>query len=254
MQLEGHAAIITGGGSGMGAATACALAEAGMRVALFDMNLDAAQAVASEIGGLAVQCDVADAASAEAAVASAAEAHGAARVAVNCAGIAPAQKIVGRDGPSPLEDFRRVIEVNLIGSYNILRLAAAGMMSLDPLDEVGERGVIVNTASVAAFEGQIGQSAYAASKGGVVALNIVAAREFASRGIRVMTIAPGLIGTPMLLGFPQGVQDSLAAQVPFPSRFGRPEEYADLVKHICHNQMLNGEVIRMDGAIRMAPR
>ncbi len=254
MQLEGHAAIVTGGGSGLGAATARALVDAGMRVAIFDMNIDAARSVADDIGGHPVQCDVADSASAEAAVASAAEAHGAARVVVNCAGIGTPQKIVGRDGPSPLADFRRVIDVNLIGTYNILRLTAANMMALDPLDEIGERGVIVNTASVAAYEGQIGQSAYAASKGGVVALNIVAAREFASRGIRVMTIAPGLIGTPMLHGLPQEAQDSLAAQVPFPSRLGRPDEFADLVKHICHNQMLNGEVIRMDGAIRMAPR
>lgn len=254
MKIQGCAAVVTGGGSGMGQATARMLAANGVKVALFDMNVEAAQAVADEIGGVAIQCNVADAESAEAAFAAARDAHGAARILVNCAGIAPAQKIVGREGASPLDGFASVINVNLIGTYNMIRLFAADLMGEEPLDEVGERGVIINTASVAAYEGQIGQAAYSASKGGVVALNLVAAREFASKGIRVMTIAPGLIGTPMLLGFPQEVQDSLSQQVPFPSRFGRPEEYADLVKHICENQMLNGEVIRMDGAIRMAPR
>ncbi|HEV7368344.1 SDR family NAD(P)-dependent oxidoreductase [Arenibaculum sp.] len=253
MDVKGHAAIVTGGGSGMGAATARRLAAAGAKVALFDVNLDAADAVAREIGGIAVACDVSDAASAEAAVARAREAHGPARVAVNCAGVATAGRIVGRDGPLDLAAFKRVIDINLVGTFNILRLAAHDMTKLDALD-TAERGVIVNTASVAAFEGQIGQAAYGASKGGVVALGLPAAREFARSGIRVMTIAPGLIGTPMLLGMPQEVQDSLAATVPFPTRFGRPEEYADLVLHILGNVMLNGEVIRLDGAMRMQPK
>lgn len=253
MDVRGHAAIVTGGGSGMGAATARRLAAAGAKVALFDVNLEAAEALAREIGGVAVACDVSDAASAEAAVARAREAHGPARVAVNCAGVATAGRIVGRDGPLDLAAFKRVIDINLVGTFNILRLAAHGMTALDALD-TGERGVIVNTASVAAFEAQIGQAAYGASKGGVVALGLPAAREFARYGIRVMTIAPGLIGTPMLLGMAQEVQDSLAATVPFPTRFGRPEEYADLVLHILGNAMLNGEVIRLDGAIRMQPK
>jgi NAD(P)-dependent dehydrogenase (short-subunit alcohol dehydrogenase family) len=253
MQVKGHAAIVTGGGSGLGAATCRALAAAGAKVAVFDVNEQAAAAVAAEIGGLAVACDVSNAASAEAAVAKAAGAHGAARIAVNCAGIAPAARIVGKDGPLALDAFQRVIEVNLIGTFNILRLAAAGMQALEPLED-GERGVIVSTASVAAFEGQIGQAAYAASKGGVVSLALPAAREFAKVGIRVNVIAPGLIGTPLLLNMPQTVQDSLAATVPFPSRFGKPEEYARLVLHIVDNVMINGETIRLDGAIRMQPR
>ncbi|NYZ15333.1 SDR family NAD(P)-dependent oxidoreductase [Azospirillum sp. RWY-5-1] len=253
MKIDGVAALVTGGGSGMGAATARHLASLGAKVTVLDVNEDAVLAVANEIGGLGLVCDVTDAASAEKAFAQAEGAHGAARIAVNCAGVAPAQRIVGRDGAMPLEAFRRVIEVNLIGTFNILRLAAAGMAKLDPTDS-GERGVIVNTASVAAYEGQIGQAAYASSKGGVVALTICAARDLARSAIRVMTIAPGLIGTPMLLGMPQEVQDSLAASVPFPKRFGRPEEYARLVQHIAENEMLNGDVIRLDGAIRMAPQ
>ena len=253
MRIEGQAAIVTGGGSGMGAETARHLARLGAKVTVLDINGDAARAVAAEIGGLGLACDVSDAGSAEAAVAEARSAHGPARIAVSCAGVAPAKRIIGRDGPMPLEDFRKVIEVNLIGTFNMLRLTAADMNGLDPL-ETGERGVIVNTASVAAYEGQIGQAAYAASKGGVVALTICAARDLARSGIRVMTIAPGLMGTPMLLGMPQEVQDSLSASVPFPKRLGRPEEYARLVQHILENEMLNGETIRLDGAIRMAPQ
>jgi NAD(P)-dependent dehydrogenase (short-subunit alcohol dehydrogenase family) len=253
MDVKGHAAIVTGGGSGMGAATARALAAAGAKVALLDVNLEAAEAVAKEIGGIALSCDVSDAASAEAAVAKAREAHGAARVAVNCAGVATAGRIVGREGPLDLAAFKRVIDINLIGSFNILRLASYDMSKLEALED-GERGLIVNTASVAAFEGQIGQAAYSASKGGIVGLMMPAARELARFGVRVMTIAPGLIGTPMLLGMPQEVQDSLAASVPFPQRFGRPEEYAGLVMHILGNVMLNGDVIRLDGAIRMQPK
>ncbi len=253
MKLQGHAAIVTGGGSGLGAATALALAKAGARVAVFDLNKDAAEAVAREIGGIAQGCDVSDAASTEAAVAAAAKAHGAARVAVACAGIAPAARIVGREGPLALADFRRVIEVNLIGTFNIMRLLAAGASALPALED-GERGVVVTTASVAAFEGQIGQAAYAASKGGVAALTLPAAREFARSGIRVCTIAPGLFGTPLLLNMPQAVQESLAAGVPFPTRFGHPEEYARLVLAIIDNPMLNGETIRLDGALRMQPK
>lgn len=253
MQIQGLSAIVTGGGSGMGAATARHLAQLGAKVTVLDVNQEAVSKTAQEIGGLGLVCDVTDSASAERAFEQARNAHGAARIAVNCAGIAPAQRIVGRDGAMPLENFRRVIEVNLIGTFNILRLAAADMAKLDPLDS-GERGVIVNTASVAAYEGQIGQAAYASSKGGVVALTICAARDLARSGIRVMTIAPGLIGTPMLLTMPQEVQDSLASSVPFPKRFGHPEEYARLVQHIAENEMLNGDVIRLDGAIRMAPQ
>lgn len=253
MKLVGQAAIVTGGGGGLGAATARFLTAAGAKVTLLDLNMEAAEAVAREIDGLAVSCDVSDAESAEAAVAKARDAHGAARVLVNCAGIGPAERIVGRNGPMPLENFRRVIEINLIGTFNLTRLAAADMVKLDPLED-NERGVIISTASVAAFEGQIGQAAYAASKGGVHALTIVGAREFARNGVRVNTIAPGLFGTPMLLGMPQDVQDSLAASVPYPSRFGSPDEYAKLVMSIVDNVMLNGETIRLDGAIRMQPR
>jgi NAD(P)-dependent dehydrogenase (short-subunit alcohol dehydrogenase family) len=219
-------------------------------VALLDRDAEAARAVAEEIGGLAVACDVTDAASAEAAVAEARQAHGAARVLVNCAGIAPAAKIVGRDGPMPLDKFEQVVQVNLIGTFNLLRLAAADMQELEPLAD-GERGVIVSTSSIAGREGQIGQIAYAASKAGVEGLVLPAAREFAKHGIRVLAIAPGLIGTPMLLGLPEEVRDSLSSQVPFPNRFGRPDEYARLVLHICENVMLNGESIRLDGAMRM---
>lgn len=249
----GIAAVVTGAGSGLGAATARALAREGAKVALLDVNLDAARAVASEIGGLAIACDVTDAGHAEAAVAQAAQAHGPARVLVNCAGIAPAARIVGRSGPADLAAFAKVVQVNLIGSFNLMRLVAAGAIGLDPLAE-GERGVIISTASIAAYEGQIGQAAYAASKAGVVGLTLPAAREFASAGIRVCAIAPGIFETPMLKGLPQEVQDSLGAAVPFPSRLGRPEEYARLALAIIANPMLNGEVIRLDGALRMQPK
>jgi NAD(P)-dependent dehydrogenase (short-subunit alcohol dehydrogenase family) len=253
VKVQGVAAIVTGGASGLGAATARALAAAGAKVAVLDLNEAAAGAVAGEIGGLALGCDVSDAASAEAAVARAAEAHGPARILVNCAGIAPAARIVGRNGPADLALYAKVITVNLVGSFNMMRLVAAGALPLDPL-EGGERGVIVSTASVAAYEGQIGQAAYASSKAGVVGLTLPAAREFAPAGIRVCAIAPGIFETPMLRGLPQEVQDSLGASVPFPSRLGRPEEYADLVMAIVANPMLNGETIRLDGALRMQPR
>ena len=253
MKLGGQAALVTGGASGLGAATARALATGGAKVAVLDVNADAAATVAEEIGGIAVACDVSEAKSAEAAVAKAKTAHGGARVLINCAGIGPAQRIVGREGPMPLEAFKRVIDINLIGSFNLMRLAAAEMSALPALED-GERGVIVSTASVAAYEGQIGQAAYSASKGGIVALTLPAAREFARTGIRVNAIAPGLFATPLLLGMPQNVQESLAASVPFPTRFGKPEEYAALVLHIIENAMINGEVIRLDGALRMAPK
>jgi NAD(P)-dependent dehydrogenase (short-subunit alcohol dehydrogenase family) len=253
MDPKGHAAIATGAPSGLGAETAAAHGRAGAKVALLDVNLDAAQAQARTVGGLAIRCDVTSSDDAVAALKAAREAHGAARILVNCAGIGPAKRIVGRDGPMPLADYERVIAINLIGTFNMLRLAAADMQALEPLAD-GERGVIVSTASVAAFEGQIGQAAYASSKGGVAALTIPAARELAQFGIRVMAIAPGIFGTPMLRALPQAAQDSLGASVPFPKRLGEPREFADLVLTIVRSNYLNGEVIRLDGALRMAPR
>ena len=253
MEVKGKTAIVTGGGSGLGAATARALAGAGAKVSLLDVNLAQAEKVAAEIGGLAIACDVADAKAAEAALARSAEAHGEARILINCAGIAPAVRVVGREGPHDLDAFRKVIEVNLIGSFNMLRLFSDRASKLEPLAD-GERGVVISTASVAAFDGQIGQAAYSASKGGVHAMALPIARELARFGIRIMTIAPGIFATPMLLGMPQEVQDSLGASVPFPSRLGQPEEYASLAMHIIGNVMLNGETIRLDGAIRMAPK
>ena len=253
MKFAGQAAIISGGASGLGRATAEALAAAGVKVTILDVNEAAAAAVARETHGFAIGCDVTDATGVEAAVAAARQRHGPARIAVNCAGIGTAGRIVGRDGPLPLDAFRRVIEVNLVGSFNILRVAAAEMIALDPLAE-GERGIIVSTASVAAYEGQIGQAAYSASKGGIVSLTLPAARELARYGVRVVAIAPGVFETPMVEGLPQNVRDSLAASVPFPSRLGRPAEYAALGLHLCQNSMINGEVIRLDGALRMAPR
>jgi NAD(P)-dependent dehydrogenase (short-subunit alcohol dehydrogenase family) len=253
MRLDGHAAIVTGGGSGLGAATAERLARAGCRVAVLDVNPAAAEAAAQRTGGIGIVCDVADAASAEAAVARARTAHGPARLLVNCAGVGTAGRIVGRDGPMQLAAFERVIHVNLVGSFNLLRLAAAEMSALDPLDD-GERGVIVNTASIAAYEGQIGQAAYAASKAGVVGMTLPAARELARVGVRVVTIAPGLFHTPMLAGLPAELQQGLAAGVPFPARLGMPEEYAALVEHVATNRFINGETIRLDGALRMAAR
>ncbi|HYH20802.1 MAG TPA: SDR family NAD(P)-dependent oxidoreductase [Azospirillum sp.] len=253
MDIRGYAAVVTGGGSGLGAATARRLAVAGAKVAVLDVNMDAAQGVAREIGGIAVRCDVADADAGAAALAEARAAHGAARVLVNCAGIGVAKRILGREGPQALGDFDRVIRVNLVGSFNMLRLAAADMSTLEPLED-GERGLIVSTASVAAYEGQVGQAAYSASKAGIVGLTLPAARELAQFGIRVMAIAPGLFFTPMMQGLPEEVQASLGASVPFPKRLGKPEEFADLVLHCAENRALNGEVIRLDGALRLPPR
>jgi NAD(P)-dependent dehydrogenase (short-subunit alcohol dehydrogenase family) len=253
MEIKGQAAIVTGGASGLGAATARALAAAGAKVAVVDVNQKTAAEVAIDINGIAIACDVSDSGAAEAAVKKATADHGPARILINCAGIGPAKRIVGREGPMPLADFERVIKINLIGTFNMLRLVAAAMQPLPPLAD-GERGVIVSTASVAAFEGQIGQAAYSSSKGGVAALTLPAAREFAPFGIRVLAIAPGIFGTPMLRALPQEAQDSLGAAVPFPKRLGEPREFAALVLHCIHNGYLNGEVIRLDGALRMAPR
>jgi NAD(P)-dependent dehydrogenase (short-subunit alcohol dehydrogenase family) len=253
MHPNGHAALVTGGGSGLGRATAERLAAIGAKVAILDINGDAAHAVAAKIGGIGIACDVTSPERTAAAIAEARTRHGAARILVNCAGIGPAQRIVGRGGPQPLDDFAKVININLIGTFNAMRLAAADLQALAPLED-SERGVIISTASVAAYDGQIGQAAYAASKGGVVSLTLPAARELAQFGIRVMAIAPGLFNTPMVEGLPQQVQDSLAAAIPFPKMLGKPAQYADLVLHIIENRYLNGEVIRLDGAIRMAPR
>jgi len=253
MRLDEQAAIVTGGASGLGAATALRLARAGCRVAVLDIDVGAAEAGAQRIGGLGIGCDVAEAASAEAAVAKAREAHGPARLLVNCAGVGTAGRIVGRDGPMALTAFERVIRINLVGSFNLLRLAAADMSTLAPLED-GERGVIVNTASIAAYEGQVGQAAYAASKAGVIGMTLPAARELARVGVRVVTIAPGLFHTPMVEGLSVEIQRSLAEGVPFPQRLGSSEEFAALVEHIAINRYLNGDTIRLDGALRMPPR
>jgi len=253
MKLDGQAAIVTGAGSGLGEATARRLAAAGAHLFVVDRASDAAERVARQCGGTPCALDVTDAAGAEALIDAIVAERGPPAVLVNCAGVAPAARVVGRDGPMPLASFAEVVNVNLVGTFNLMRVVAAAMVARAADDE-GERGVIVNTASVAAFEGQVGQAAYAASKGGIAALTLPVARELAPRGIRVLAIAPGLFATPLLLGMPQQVQDSLAATVPFPARFGRPAEFAELVAHICANRMLNGEVIRLDGALRMAAR
>ncbi len=253
MDIRGHAALVTGGGSGLGAATARMLAAAGAKVALLDVNTKAAAEVAIEVNGISIHCDVGDSASAEAAIAKAAADHGPARILVNCAGIGIAKRILGKEGPMPLADYEHVIRVNLIGTFNVMRLAAAAMSTLDPLTD-GERGIIICTASVAAFEGQIGQAAYASSKGGIVSLVMPAAREFAQFGVRVNAIAPGIFLTPMLLGRSQQAQDSLAASLPCPKKLGDPAQFAALARHMIENRYLNGEVVRLDAALRMAPR
>jgi NAD(P)-dependent dehydrogenase (short-subunit alcohol dehydrogenase family) len=253
MDVKGQAAIVTGGASGLGAETARALAKAGAKVGVLDINLEGAMKMAKEVGGVAVDCNVTDPASAEAAIAKAREAHGAARVLVNCAGVGTAKRIVGREAPMPLEDFTRVININLVGTFNMMRLAAFDMAKLPPLED-DERGVIISSASVAAYEGQIGQAAYAASKGGIVALTLPAARELAQFGIRVLAIAPGVFLTPLMDGLPPEAQKSLAASIPFPKRLGRADEYAALAMHMISNVHLNGECVRIDGALRLAPR
>lgn len=254
MEIEGKIAIVSGGASGLGAATAQALAAKGAKVAILDFNIDGANVVAAGIGGIAIQCDVSDAASAEAAFKTIGEKLGSPQILVNCAGVAPAKKMLARDGSvMPLDDFRRAVEINLIGSFNLLRLFADAASKSEALP-TGERGVVINTASVAAYDGQIGQTAYAASKGGIVGLTLPAARELAPLGIRVCAIAPGIFETPMLKGLPQPAQDALGQMVPFPPRLGRPDEYAALAMHIIENSMLNGETIRLDGALRMPPK
>lgn len=253
MQLPGKTALVTGGASGLGAATARMMVEAGARVVIADRNRDAGERVAAETGALFGTTDVTDEASVTAAVELARERYGRLDIAVSCAGIATAQRTLGRDGPLDLNAFRRVIEVNLIGSFNVARLAAAAMAGNEPGDG-GERGVIVNTASIAAFDGQIGQVAYSASKGGVAAMTLPMARDLARHGIRVMTIAPGMFRTPLLAALPAAAMEALEGQVPYPARLGDPDEYAHLVRQIIENSYLNGEVIRLDGALRMGPK
>jgi NAD(P)-dependent dehydrogenase (short-subunit alcohol dehydrogenase family) len=253
MDIRGHAALVTGGGSGLGAATARMLAAAGAKVAILDVNDKAAAEVAIDINGIAIHCDVADSASTEAAIAKAATDHGPARILVNCAGVGTARRIVGKEGPQPLADYERIIRINLIGTFNAMRLAAAAMQGLPALAD-GERGVIICTASVADYEGQIGQAAYASSKGGVVALVLPAAREFSQFGVRVNAIAPGIFLTPMLLGLTPQAQESLAASLPFPKKLGDPAQFASLARQMIENSYLNGTVVRLDAALRMTPR
>ena len=254
MQIKGQAALVTGGGSGLGEATARELARLGAKVAVLDVNLDNAKKVAADIGGIALQADVTSGPSMEAALAEAAAAHGPARILMQIAGIGTAKRVIGKDGnAASLEDFAKVVNVNLIGTYNAARLFAAACAKLEPMED-GERGAMVFTASVAAFDGQVGQQAYSASKGGVVGMTLPMARDLAQHGIRVCTIAPGLFNTPLMRTLPEPMQQSLAASIPFPSRLGKPEEFAELACHIVSNGHLNGEVIRLDGALRMAPR
>ena len=252
MEIQGKVFIVTGGASGLGEGTARMLAAAGGKVVIADMQAEKGQAVAQAIGGVFVRCDVTSEADGQAVIAQA-TALGKLMGLVNCAGVAPAEKIVGKNGAHSLANFSKTISINLIGSFNMMRLAAEAMGKNEP-ESTGERGVLISTASVAAYDGQIGQAAYAASKGGIVGMTLPIARDLARSGIRNMTIAPGIFGTPMLFGMPQEVQDALAAGVPFPSRLGKPEDFAKLVRHIFENDMLNGEVIRLDGAISLAPK
>jgi NAD(P)-dependent dehydrogenase (short-subunit alcohol dehydrogenase family) len=254
MNIEGQSAIVTGGGSGLGEAVARELARLGAKVAVLDVNAAGAQRVADSIQGIASTCDICDTASVDAALDAAEAAHGVPRIVMNIAGIGSARRVIGKDGaPAPLEDFERVVRINLIGTYNMIRLAAARIAKLEPLED-GERGVMVCTASVAAFDGQVGQEAYSASKGGVVGMTLPLARDLAQWGVRVVTLAPGLFLTPLMHQLPTEVQQSLAASIPFPKRLGKPEEFASLAAHVVTNTHLNGEVIRLDGALRMAPR
>jgi len=254
MQIQGQAALVTGGASGLGEATARALAAQGAKVAVLDRNAELADSVAAAIGGVACPCDITDPASVQAAIDKAAAAHGPARILMNVAGIGSAKRVVQRDGSAaPLEDFVRVVNINLIGTYNVSRLFAAACSKLDALDN-GERGVMMFTASVAAFDGQVGQQAYSASKAGLAGMTLPMARDLAQHAIRVCTVAPGLFATPLMKELPEAVQQSLAASIPFPPRLGKPEEFAQLAAHIVTNTHLNGEVIRLDGALRMAPR
>ena len=253
MIVDGLHVMITGGGSGLGAATALRLAKAGAKICVVDVNAQAASAIADQVQGMAYVGDVADAEAMHDLVAKAQDQLGPCRVLINCAGIGTAKRVVGRDGPMPLSEFERVIRVNLIGSFNMMRLVGAQMSKAEPVSG-GERGVIISTASVAAFEGQVGQAAYAASKGGIAALTLPVAREFAGFGIRVLTIAPGLFATPLLQTLPEEVQKSLAASIPFPSRLGSGDDFAALAQHMIENTYLNGEVVRLDGALRLPPK
>jgi NAD(P)-dependent dehydrogenase (short-subunit alcohol dehydrogenase family) len=254
MNIQGQAALVTGGASGLGEATARELARLGAKVAVLDVNMALAEKIAAEIGGVACECDITNAESAQAAIAKASAKHGPARILMNIAGIGTARRVVQKDGsPAPLEDFARVVNINLVGTYNMSRLFAAECAKLAPLED-NERGVMMFTASVAAFDGQVGQQAYSASKGGLVGMTLPMARDLAQHGIRVCTVAPGLFSTPLMKQLPEPVQQSLAASIPFPSRLGKPEEFAQLACHIVTNTHLNGEVIRLDGALRMAPR
>src|SRR4051794_28707674 len=253
MQIKGVGALVAGGASGLGEATARALAERGAAVTIADLNAERGEALASELNGGFVRADVTDEAAVEAAVARAAEAEGGLRISVCCAGIGWAQRVTGKGGPHPLDLFAKVINVNLIGTFNVLRLAATAMNSAEPL-EGGERGVCINTASIAGYDGQIGQAAYASSKGGIIGMTLPAARDLAGRAIRVATIAPGTFDTPLLAALPEDARTALGEAIPFPSRLGDPDEFAALAVHIVENPMLNGEVIRLDGALRMPPR
>ena len=254
MKIEGSGALVSGGASGLGEATVRRLHEAGAKVVIADVNPEKGEPLAEELGATFVQCDVREEDQVQAAVDKAAEVDGGLRIAVSCAGTGIPVKVASSKGPHPLDAFKVIIDINLIGTFNVMRLAAFRMLSDNEPDDEGERGVVINTASVAAFEGQVGQIAYSASKGGVVGMTIPAARDLADKGIRVNTIAPGLFDTPLLGALPQEQRDALGAQVPFPSRLGRPAEYGQLVESIVENPMLNGETIRLDGAIRMSPR
>ena len=253
MQVKGSIAIVTGAASGLGAATADVLANAGAKLAVFDLNEDGAKATAQKLGGVGFGVDVSNAASVETAVAEVVKTMGRPSILVNCAGILQGERIVGREGPADLDAFSRVISVNLIGTFNMMRVAATAMSGNEP-GPSGERGVVINTASIAAYEGQIGQAAYAASKGGVASMTLPAARELARHGIRVVSIAPGMFGTPMVTALPDEMQEALASNIPFPKRLGDPAEYGRLALHICENQMINGETIRIDGAVRLEPK
>ncbi|CAE6969315.1 3-hydroxyacyl-CoA dehydrogenase [Paraburkholderia domus] len=255
MQIKDHVFLVTGAGSGLGAAVARQLVAAGGYVVCADINRAAGESVAAELGAQArfIATDVTSEADGQAAVNAALESFGHLHGLINCAGVAPGEKVIGREGPHRLDSFVKAVGINLVGTFNMIRLAAAAIVKEEPGPD-GERGVLVNTASIAAFDGQIGQAAYAASKAGVVGLTLPVARELARHGVRVVTVAPGIFETPMMTAMPQAVQDSLGQSVPFPSRLGRPPEYAALVMHICENTMLNGEVIRLDGALRLAPR
>lgn len=253
MQIKGHTFLVTGGGSGLGAGTAERLAGLGGHVVIADINEEGGAAVAERTGGVFARVDVTDAATIEAAIGTATHRFGALHGVVNCAGILIGRRTLSRKGPHDIESFAKIVQVNLVGTFNVIRLAAAVMAENTP-EEDGERGVVINTASIAAYDGQIGQAAYSASKGGVVGMTLPVARDLAGNGIRVVTIAPGVMKTPMVAGMPDEVQESLAQQIPFPSRLGTPEDYAFLAQHIIENRMINGEVIRLDGAIRMGPR